>query len=191
MERARVLGLLGLVQPGAFRRTGRKGARQPGSLGGGIMKASLDSGPSSGASSASALGPGQPRAKLTLVKGKLGSSARPRGGENGYGAWDSARKPPPQHDILVAGVPVSTPFKPYPAQLALMGGCIKAFKNGTNALLESPTGSGKTMALLCSSLGWQRWEAERLIQEDQEQDVSRPGCPLLPRCPPLLPPPPC
>ena len=46
-----------------------------------------------------------------------------------------------QHEVRVSGVPLHTPFKPYPAQLALMAGCIRAFKSSTNALLESPTGA--------------------------------------------------
>eukprot|EP00729_Bicosta_minor_P030860 gene30860-20874_t len=72
----------------------------------------------------------------------------------------------------IGGVTVQTPHKPYPSQLALMSGCIRAIKARSNALLESPTGSGKTMALLCSALAWQRAEASRLIEDfyrDEEE----------------------
>lgn len=57
-------------------------------------------------------------------------------------------------DIMIAGIPVSFPFEPYDVQKAYMEGVIESLQNNTNALLESPTGTGKTLSLLCSSLAW-------------------------------------
>lgn len=82
---------------------------------------------------------------------------------------------PRQQEVPIGGVRVKFPFKPYPSQKAMMAKArmhiqsevwhdtvlsrlhqiIQALNHGNNALLESPTGSGKSLALLCSVLAWQ------------------------------------
>ena len=62
---------------------------------------------------------------------------------------------------LVGGIPVEFPFRPYGSQLEFMGRVIstldRAQREGhCHALLESPTGTGKSLSLLCSSLAWQK-----------------------------------
>jgi regulator of telomere elongation helicase 1 len=53
------------------------------------------------------------------------------------------------------GVHVSFPFEPYPSQLVFMERVIETLQAPQrNALLESPTGTGKTLCLLCASLAW-------------------------------------
>ena len=55
---------------------------------------------------------------------------------------------------------VEFPFDPYPAQVQLMYKILLSLKEEKNCLLESPTGTGKSLALLCSTLAWQLREFE-------------------------------
>lgn len=90
-------------------------------------------------------------------------------------------------ELKTCGYNVRFPFKPYPSQKAYMSKvrasvrapdlpCLKwnaiepmkvlaTIKNSSNALLESPTGSGKSLALLCSSLAW-------LEREKRERELA-------------------
>ncbi|KAI5070881.1 hypothetical protein GOP47_0013132 [Adiantum capillus-veneris] len=54
----------------------------------------------------------------------------------------------------VAGIDVAFPFSAYDCQLVYMERVIQALQQGKNALLESPTGTGKTLCLLCATLAW-------------------------------------
>ncbi|XP_058443866.1 regulator of telomere elongation helicase 1 homolog [Malaya genurostris] len=57
-------------------------------------------------------------------------------------------------EYSINGVPVNFPFEPYQVQRDYMAKVIECLQNGTNGVLESPTGTGKTLSLLCSSLAW-------------------------------------
>lgn len=58
--------------------------------------------------------------------------------------------------IEISGVKVHFPFKPYACQIEYMNRVMEALNEGKNALLESPTGTGKTLSLLCATLAWVR-----------------------------------
>ena len=60
----------------------------------------------------------------------------------------------------IAGYEIEFPFNPYPAQIVLMFKILQSLKENKNSLLESPTGTGKSLALLCSTLAWQLKELE-------------------------------
>ncbi|CAJ1943060.1 unnamed protein product [Cylindrotheca closterium] len=77
----------------------------------------------------------------------------------------------PATTIDLRGVQVHFPFKPYACQEDYMGKVLDALHRSENALLESPTGTGKTLCLLCSALAWQKEQA-RLLQQQTFADPS-------------------
>ncbi|CDW84129.1 regulator of telomere elongation helicase 1 [Stylonychia lemnae] len=66
-----------------------------------------------------------------------------------------------QYSFQTNGIDIIFPFKPYESQVDFMTRLINALNNGENALLESPTGTGKTLSLLCASLAWLKYERKR------------------------------
>ena len=70
-----------------------------------------------------------------------------------------------QVKLNILGIDVFFPYEPYPNQKIYMEKVIQACKNKTMAGLESPTGTGKTLCLLCASLAYLRYERARLIEE--------------------------
>nr|XP_029707927.1 regulator of telomere elongation helicase 1 homolog [Aedes albopictus] len=57
-------------------------------------------------------------------------------------------------EYQINGIAVNFPFEPYQVQRDYMARVIECLQNSTNGVLESPTGTGKTLSLLCSSLAW-------------------------------------
>jgi regulator of telomere elongation helicase 1 len=53
-------------------------------------------------------------------------------------------------------IEVDFPHEAYPCQIKFMESCIRALSEPTNAILESPTGTGKTLCLLCACLAYQQ-----------------------------------
>ncbi|XP_022905755.2 regulator of telomere elongation helicase 1 homolog [Onthophagus taurus] len=68
------------------------------------------------------------------------------------------------------GVSVSFPFEPYSIQKDYMEKVLECLQNDVNGVLESPTGTGKTLSLLCSSLAW------LTAKKAQMQGQLRAGC---------------
>ncbi|XP_035238042.1 regulator of telomere elongation helicase 1 isoform X2 [Anguilla anguilla] len=56
--------------------------------------------------------------------------------------------------ITFKGVTVEFPFEPYECQKDYMTKVIECLQNKVNGILESPTGTGKTLCLLCATLAW-------------------------------------
>ena len=64
------------------------------------------------------------------------------------------KKSQSQYQIYIEDVEIFFPYVPYPNQIEYMKQVIKSLKYKQKAALESPTGTGKTLCLLCASLAW-------------------------------------
>ncbi|XP_044519816.1 regulator of telomere elongation helicase 1 [Gracilinanus agilis] len=56
--------------------------------------------------------------------------------------------------ITINGVTVDFPFQPYKCQEDYMTKVLECLQKKVNGILESPTGTGKTLCLLCATLAW-------------------------------------
>ena len=56
--------------------------------------------------------------------------------------------------IELDGTFIRFPYEPYDVQKVYMQKVLDCLKDKKFGLLESPTGTGKTLALLCASLAW-------------------------------------
>ncbi|CAJ0610253.1 unnamed protein product [Cylicocyclus nassatus] len=64
--------------------------------------------------------------------------------------------------VNIRGVDVMFPFSPYQCQMVYMDKVIEAIEMRFDTALESPTGTGKTLSLLCSTLAWLQKEKSKM-----------------------------
>ena len=62
--------------------------------------------------------------------------------------------------INISDISVDFPYQAYPLQIDYMKCVIESCNTGKYALLESPTGTGKTLSLLCSVLSWKNCKSK-------------------------------
>ncbi|CAK4151876.1 unnamed protein product [Aphanomyces euteiches] len=74
--------------------------------------------------------------------------------------------------LNICGVPVSFPFEPYESQLVYMEKVVRALESKQNAMLESPTGTGKTLCLLCATLGWRVHRKKQLKSQSSKKKLQ-------------------
>ncbi|KAM6164463.1 Fanconi anemia group J protein [Rhynchocyon petersi] len=80
-----------------------------------------------------------------------------------------------QSEYTIGGVKIDFPCKAYPSQLAMMNSIVRGLNSKQHCLLESPTGSGKSLALLCSALAWQQSLNGKPVDEDLSKKADVPS----------------
>eukprot|EP01054_Gregarina_sp_Poly1_P004040 Gregarina_sp_Poly_1__4039@NODE_2221_length_2466_cov_22_999583_g1431_i0_p2_GENE_NODE_2221_length_2466_cov_22_999583_g1431_i0NODE_2221_length_2466_cov_22_999583_g1431_i0_p2_ORF_typecomplete_len338_score36_10ResIII/PF04851_15/1_5e05ResIII/PF04851_15/1_6AAA_11/PF13086_6/3_9e07DEAD_2/PF06733_15/1_9e05DEAD/PF00270_29/5_4e07AAA_30/PF13604_6/0_035PhoH/PF02562_16/0_01PhoH/PF02562_16/9_4e02AAA_19/PF13245_6/1_4_NODE_2221_length_2466_cov_22_999583_g1431_i0731014 len=76
------------------------------------------------------------------------------------------------HELRVHGLSVLFPFEPYDCQKVYMAHVADALINKKNAMLESPTGTGKTLCLLSVLLAWQNAISKGVIRNPNIVAIS-------------------
>lgn len=77
-------------------------------------------------------------------------------------------------EVNINGYSIQFPYTPYDAQVQFMTKVIDTLdKPRSHALLESPTGTGKSLALLCSTLSWQFWYRARTLQKFKDEFLQQ------------------
>ncbi|CAG9806552.1 unnamed protein product [Chironomus riparius] len=69
--------------------------------------------------------------------------------------------------IEIEGIKIDFPFEPYALQKDYMTKVIQALQSQQNAVLESPTGTGKTLCLLTSSLAWLLQQKNQMMSREK------------------------
>ncbi|XP_059763186.1 Fanconi anemia group J protein isoform X2 [Balaenoptera ricei] len=77
-------------------------------------------------------------------------------------------------EYTIGGVKINFPCKAYPSQLAMMNSIVRGLNSKQHCLLESPTGSGKSLALLCSALAWQQSLSGKPVDEGLSKKAEVP-----------------
>lgn len=78
-------------------------------------------------------------------------------------------------EYTIGGVKIHFPCRAYPAQLAMMNSIVRGLNSSQHCLLESPTGSGKSLALLCSALAWQQSLTGKPVDEGLNKKPEAPS----------------
>ena len=88
---------------------------------------------------------------------------------------EQAQKEAAERTLAARNAKFGFPFTPYGIQLDLMGALYNALANKRSGVFESPTGTGKSLSLLCSTLKWyQDYHLDVLVERSvKEAEESR------------------
>jgi len=76
-------------------------------------------------------------------------------------------------ELKIQDVTIYFPYKPYKAQILYMMQVIDALNKGENALLQSPSGTGKTLCLLCACFAWINKRREEYKNSQRKFEYER------------------
>ena len=108
----------------------------------------------------------RPRASNDASRGGGGAASKESGsGDNNKSNIKARSSTSPPTTVEIENIQIHFPFKPYDVQTKYMASVIQALNKKEHALLESPTGTGKTLCLLCSTLAWQQQHKGKLKQQ--------------------------
>uniref|UniRef100_A0A674NQG1 Regulator of telomere elongation helicase 1 n=1 Tax=Takifugu rubripes TaxID=31033 RepID=A0A674NQG1_TAKRU len=74
--------------------------------------------------------------------------------------------------LTLNGVTVNFPFTPYDCQKDYMTKVIECLQKRNNGVLESPTGTGKTLCLLCATLAWREQLKDQISRKMIERRLG-------------------
>uniref|UniRef100_A0A8C7H9T3 Regulator of telomere elongation helicase 1 n=1 Tax=Oncorhynchus kisutch TaxID=8019 RepID=A0A8C7H9T3_ONCKI len=83
--------------------------------------------------------------------------------------------------VTLKGINVDFPFTPYECQKDYMSKVIECLQNKVNGVLESPTGTGKTLCLLCATLAWKDYFKDTISARKIAEKMG--GAELFPNTP--------
>ena len=64
------------------------------------------------------------------------------------------------------------PYEPYSIQLDFMQKLYRCIENGNVGIFESPTGTGKSLSLICAALTWLRDDERRRVLGEQKNEAN-------------------
>ena len=77
-----------------------------------------------------------------------------------------------QKKLNILGIEIYFPYEPYENQILYIKKVIEALQTRGMAGLESPTGTGKTLCLLCACLGYLKHLREELLQNNNQKSEN-------------------
>ena len=75
--------------------------------------------------------------------------------------------------LRINGIEVDLPHQPYPSQLVTISKLLSSFENGASALIESPTGTGKSLSIICSVLAFNAHVRNNTARAQEDREPYR------------------